>query len=142
MRLDSRVWQVLALLLLLAGIGWSVCGFSLNTLPSELPATEDFGFQLTRGCFFGPTLSSMMLAYLAFRAGRQDRAVRWSALIVALLAALSLILLIGGLALIFGPVAADERATENAMATVWCLLPGAALLAGAGILWFWTRKRV
>lgn len=141
MRLDPRVWFALALVLALAGIGWSVCGFSLDALPSEIPDPEDFGFQITRGCFFGPTLSLLLLAYLAFMAGRRDRKVRWSMLIVALLAALSLTFLIGGLALILGPTAAEERVRDNAMATLSCLLPGGILLAVAGVIWFWTRER-
>lgn len=146
MKLSRRNWQVISLLLLLVAITWGACGLSLFAIPVEptetLPDPEGIGFEISRSCFLGPAFALGFLAYLSLRIGRRkEHTVRWSELAVALGVAMGLVLAIAGLAGIIEPASSSDPATETAMCSLFCLLPGLAMMGLSGLFWYWSRGR-
>jgi uncharacterized membrane protein YidH (DUF202 family) len=142
MHLSTDTWKAIALVLLVFAFGWAILGFLLypGTKGGPLPGEPDVNFEITRGCFFGPALAVLMLAYLAYHTGRQERGtLPWPQVASALGIAMGLVLAILGLAVVLEPARANPPATRSAFAT--CLvLPGVILMALAGIFWWWKRR--
>ncbi len=146
MKLSRRSWQGIALLMFLVAISWGACGLSLFSIPIEpsetLPDPAGMDFEISRSCFLGPAFALSFLAYLALRAGRrEERAVHWSGLAVALGVALGLVFAIAGLAGIIEPASSSDPATETAMCSLFCLLPGLSIMGLSGLFWYWSRGR-
>ena len=145
-KLSRRNWQVISLLLFLVAISWGACGLSLFAIPIEptetLPNPKGIGFEISRSCFLGPAFALGFLAYLSLRVGRRkEHAVRWSELAVALGVAFGLVLAIAGLAGIIEPASSSDLATETAVCSLSCLLPGLAIVGLSGLFWYWSRGR-
>jgi hypothetical protein len=136
-RLPARGWRGLGLALFLIALTWGACGLLFGAVPLEesdrLPNPESTNFWITRGCFLGPAFALAFLSYLAVLAGRRpDGAVRCSELAVALGAALGLIPILWGFAVMVQPAAAAD---DRIFAPLLCILPGMFVLAVTGIFW-------
>ncbi len=146
MKFSRRNWQVIALLLFLVAISWGACGLAIVSIPIEpseaLPDPAGMDFEISRSCFLGPAFALSFLAYLALRAGRrEEHAIRWSELAVAFGVALGLVFAIAGLAGIIEPYSSGDQATETAMCSLFCLLPGFSIMGLSALFWYWRRGR-
>ncbi len=145
MQLSRRSWQGLALVFLVFAFLCSACGVLFTIAPPEptAEALDPFatGWQISRGCFFGPAIVILLLAYVAFRVSRRrDKTLQNHEMIAILGIVVGLILVLFGLAIVITPAVDDTLDTVLGMVAL-CILPGLGIMASAGIFWFLSRSR-
>jgi len=144
MNLSKRTWWVIAAVLAVGSVNWLALGLLVNAIPTASTGTlEDIktSFELTRACCLAPTMAGLLLAYLAFVAGRRGSGrIEAYELIAALGAAASAWLMLTGLAVIAEPTGSETLATRVAFGGLF-VLPGLVLLALALTFSYWMRGR-